>query len=368
MVREGSERLSVIIPTLNEAERLGGLLAALGAQTRPPDEIVVADAGSKDGTRELAERWGARVVRGGMPAAGRNAGARAASGELLLFLDADVLPPPDFIARALAEFNEHGYGVATSLIETLEEDPSMRILAEATNLFLLVVQYFVPHAPGFCILARREVHEATGGFNESAILAEDHDYVQRALRQAPFGVLVTTRIPVSMRRLEKEGLVKLAVKYLWAEMHAVAGKPVYSMPFKYEFGAHAPLGAKRQPRWKIVDIDQLRLQMAGFENPLPRLSAQGSSWLARLAEWERGRFVRERVRLPLDRTDLNRLHRYLSRRLALLVPGEQPEREPVEAFTSLAASNDCIELTDPNWLASQGDEGEGTQPGAERAA
>ena len=69
-------RLSAIIPTLNEAVYLPLLLEALAAQTRPADEIIVADAGSADGTVELACRRGARVVRGGTPAVGRNAGAR----------------------------------------------------------------------------------------------------------------------------------------------------------------------------------------------------------------------------------------------------------------------------------------------------
>ena len=81
--------LSVVIPTLNEEATLPGLLDALGAQSRPPDEIIVADAGSTDGTPELARARGARLVRGGRPGPGRNAGARAAVGDLLLFLCAN---------------------------------------------------------------------------------------------------------------------------------------------------------------------------------------------------------------------------------------------------------------------------------------
>src|SRR5512137_2631089 len=96
--------LSVIIPTLNEAATLPRLLRALQAQTRPPDEIIVADAGSQDGTAEQACSLGAKVIPGGKPGPGRNAGARAAAGDLFLFLDADVLPPPDFMEKLLAEF------------------------------------------------------------------------------------------------------------------------------------------------------------------------------------------------------------------------------------------------------------------------
>src|SRR5574341_89216 len=108
--------LSVIIPTLNEAKTIPTLLDALDAQIRKPDEIIVADAGSTDGTPDVARGRGARVVRGGRPGPGRNAGARAAVGDLLFFLDADVVPRPEFFAKALGEFEVNGYAVATTLV------------------------------------------------------------------------------------------------------------------------------------------------------------------------------------------------------------------------------------------------------------
>lgn len=342
-------RLSVIIPTLNEAVMLPRLLDALQAQTRPPDEIIVADAGSQDGTRELAQARGARVVQGGLPGAGRNAGARVATGDLLLFLDADVLPLPNFIADALKEFTEAGYDVATCLIEPLDDDPADRILTEATNLFLQVVQYLVPHAPGFCILIYHRLHEAIGGFDESAKMAEDHDYVQRAARYGTFGVLTSVRIRVSTRRIEEEGLTKLALKYLWAEMHALAGKPVYSMPFEYKFGAYAPPGRAPPARWKIMDVDWLRQQLGKVENPLQQLSAAGISRLERLVTWNTAESVSERIQLSLDTSDLDRLHRYLLRRLDLLRQTRGSLRKTLKTLQTRSVK-ESIELLDANWL------------------
>ena len=100
--------LTIVIPTLNEAERLPDLLGTLSRQTRRPDQIVVADAGSTDDTRTVAEQHGAQVVDGGKPAAGRNAGARVATGELILFLDADDELDDDFVGSAVDEFEERG--------------------------------------------------------------------------------------------------------------------------------------------------------------------------------------------------------------------------------------------------------------------
>ncbi len=264
------QRLSIIIPTLNEIDYLPGLLDAIDRQTRIPDEIIIADAGSIDGTAQLASARGARVVQGGLPAVGRNAGARAAEGDILLFLDADVRPQADFIACALDEFERKGYDIATCFIAALDENPLDQLLSTGTNLYFRIVQSISPHAPGFCILSKRIAHEKLGGFDESLVISEDIDYARRASQTGYFGFLDTTRIPVSMRRVGKEGLIGLGLKYTWCEMYALAGKPVRYMPFKYEFGAFTPprLNAKLNSgygeavsnRWKKF---RLPLQSAG---------------------------------------------------------------------------------------------------------
>ena len=289
-----------------------------------PDEIIVADAGSKDDTRALAEAAGARVVQGGRPGPGRNAGARAATGDLFLFLDSDVLPGPDFIANALAEFERGGYGVATTLNEPLSDSASDQIIMEATNLYLQVVQHISPHAPGYCIFCRRAIHEAIGGFDEKVKLAEDHDYVQRAAQLGEFGVLTHARIAVSMRRIEKEGLARLAFKYLWCEMYALAGKPIYSTPFEYEFGAFGPAivtagAAAPGASHRLIDIGQLREQLGRFDNPLLRLNTAALARLDRLLQHEEDRAVDawERFQLqPERRPGRQAASRYLHRRRA----------------------------------------------------
>lgn len=308
-------KLSVIIPALNEAAHLPQLLDALKAQTRPPDEIIVADAGSKDGTAELARERGAQVVPGGMPGPGRNAGARAASGEILLFLDADVLPPPEFIALGLAEFEEGGYVVATCPTEALSDDLTDRLIMDATNIYLQIVIPFSPRAPGFCIFARRETHQAIHGFDETLKMSEDHDYVRRASRLGRFGLLGSTRIPVSMRRLEKEGVVGLALKYLWCEMYALAGRPIRSMPFEYEFGAFQPEKAGR--RWHLMNVDDLRARLGQFENPIHSLSSAGLEQMRRLVEFSPFDFAAGRIHPLFERADLDILKDYLRQRLEL---------------------------------------------------
>lgn len=306
--------LSVVIPTLNEAVRLPPLLEALNNQVLKPDEIIVADAGSKDGTPEVARQFGARVVKGGRPGPGRNAGAKASKSDLIFFLDADVMPGPGFLARAVGEFEDKRLVVATTGISPLEEDATNQMIAETTNLYLQVVQGFSPHAPGFCILIRRYVHDEIGGFDEKVKLAEDHDYVQRAAKYGAFEVLSNVHVPVSMRRMEKEGLTKLAFKYLWCEMYALAGKPIYSTPFDYEFGTH---NTKTNKSKHFIDIGQLREQLGHIENPISKLSSTGRDRLESFVDTEWMDKVKDKLQPKWEVPDLDAMQIYLRRRLEL---------------------------------------------------
>lgn len=261
--------LSVIIPTLNEEPYLPGLLDALARQTRVPDEIIVADAGSTDRTVSLAQEYGTKVVAGGRPARGRNAGARAATGDLLLFLDADVLPPPTFVESGISEFEQRQLDVATAMVLPLSDRVSDRVLHSAANSYIRLVRPLSPRAMGVCILMRRWIYLAVGGFNESVVMAEDHDLVKRAGSYGRFGILTGSRIPLSVRRLDEEGVAKLFVKYLWAEAYTFAGRPIYSIPFDYHFGEHAGLGPgqpksphRNLTRWVRLQPTHLREKLS----------------------------------------------------------------------------------------------------------
>src|SRR5207245_6379804 len=92
---DAAPRISVIVPTWNEAKYLPALFESLRRQTVRPDELLVADSGSSDGTAEVARAAGAIVLEGERrgPGEGRNRGAAVAAGDALLFVDADCLLP-----------------------------------------------------------------------------------------------------------------------------------------------------------------------------------------------------------------------------------------------------------------------------------
>jgi glycosyltransferase involved in cell wall biosynthesis len=228
--------LSIIIPTLNEEKYLPLLLASIAEQTYRDFEVIVADAGSRDNTAGIAQASGCKVVKGGMPGVGRNNGARVANGDWLLFLDADVILPPAFLQAVMENISRRRLDVATCAPKPLSGRKTDRVLHSMINFYFKATQAFWPHAPGFCIFAKKPIHDAINGFDERIQFAEDQDYVLRASKIARFRYIKKVRIPVSVRRLEKDGRFVTSLKYLIAEIHLIFVGPIRSDIFKYKFG------------------------------------------------------------------------------------------------------------------------------------
>jgi glycosyltransferase involved in cell wall biosynthesis len=197
--------VSVIIPALNEENTLPRLLDSLKAQDFDSYEIIVADAHSTDQTREIASQYGCRIVDGGLPAAGRNAGAAAAQGDFLFFLDADVVLPQGFIRNVYTEMQDRYFDLATCEIRPLSDYRLDRILHRMMNLAVVLNLRMDPKAFGFCIFVTRRLFRRVDGFDETIYVAEDNDFVKRASSFCNLRYLSSAYIRASIRRFEKEG-------------------------------------------------------------------------------------------------------------------------------------------------------------------
>jgi glycosyltransferase involved in cell wall biosynthesis len=228
-------KISVIIPTYNEEEYLPKLLDCLKAQTMTDYEVIVADADSSDRTPEIAREYGARVVPGGMPAAGRNAGAAAAEGDYFFFFDADVKFSKHFLKRAYEEMQDRFIDVATCETKPLSNVPLDRIMHDFANLYVKMNQTTNPMAPGYCILIHSRLFDRIGGFDEDVKHAEDFDLIRRAAKLRPFRVLESVSVNVSVRRYRKEGRLAFIGHSLAVSWHRTF-KGEITEDFDYEFG------------------------------------------------------------------------------------------------------------------------------------
>ncbi len=165
--------LTVIIPTLNAAAFIPDLVRRVQASLEPGDSIIVVDDGSDDGTLALAQAGGAQVLstphpRCG-PAVARNLGAVHATGDVLVFFDADVMPHPGALARIRAAFAaDPGLD---ALFGSYDNTPTARgFLSQYKNLFHHYVhQHGAEEASTFwtgCGAVRRDVFVRLGGFTD----------------------------------------------------------------------------------------------------------------------------------------------------------------------------------------------------------
>lgn len=183
IVKTDNSKLSVIIPARNEAANLPILLESLSIQTRQPDEIIVIDDVSSDGTAVIAVAFGVKVISTADKPHGWlgkswacQQGAEVATGDLLLFVDADVSLSPDAIARLLATYAD-GDGV-------ISVQPFHRIqrLYENISYFFNLIQIA---ANGVCLPFR---HKNMGLYGPVILISscdyeaiDGHQSVQRSV-------------------------------------------------------------------------------------------------------------------------------------------------------------------------------------------
>ncbi|MCL2128174.1 MAG: glycosyltransferase [Treponema sp.] len=250
--------VSIIIPALNEEKLLPRLLDSIKAQDFTDYEIIIADAHSKDRTREVAAEYGCRVVDGGLPAAGRNAGAAAAQGDILFFLDADVVMPQGFIRNVFNEMQDRYFDLATCEIRPLSDYRLDRVLHRMINLAVILNLRIDPKAFGFCIFVTRRLFRRIGGFDETVFVAEDNDFVKRAAEFCYLHFLSAAYIMVSVRRFEKEGRFAYMKKGIKMNLYRTfRGEIRNGEVVKYEFDSYA--GPEEQEDSDFLDWFEKRL-------------------------------------------------------------------------------------------------------------
>lgn len=193
--------ISFIIPAYNEERELPAALAAIhraAQEAAQPYEIIVVDDDSTDATAALARRAGARVipVRHRQIAAVRNAGARAAEGEIFFFVDADTHIVAAHITGALAQLRAGAAGGGARVVIGDEIPRWGRVLV-----YLFSKAYFAANlGAGAFLFTTRRFFERSGGFDEQYFAGEEI-YFSQALKALGKFALLTTPVITSGRKL-----------------------------------------------------------------------------------------------------------------------------------------------------------------------
>lgn len=182
--------VSFVVPAYNEERLLGTTLDAIHAAARDvalPYEIVVANDASTDATATIARAHGARVVdcEYRQIARVRNAGARASSGDVLIFVDADTLISPAVVRASLAALDRGAVGGGAS-VRVDGQQPWWGPFA----LFAILESMRVMHwAAGCYVYCTRTAFNAAGGFDERLFVAEEIALSRSLQRIGPVVIL-----------------------------------------------------------------------------------------------------------------------------------------------------------------------------------
>lgn len=209
--------VSVIIPTLNEEKYIEQTLKSLRCQDyKGKYEIIVCDGNSKDKTVKIAKKYADKViiVKKKCAAIEKNAGAKVAKGEILLFIDADTIPLYNTISEFAKVFKKNKTVEAACPILPITSNARYFMLYWAANQFMKAsIKTKNPRFFGCCAY-RKNVFERIGGFDEKFNTHEDIDLSKRISK---FGQLIFTDktfVLTSTRRLKTWGPIKSAKNYV----------------------------------------------------------------------------------------------------------------------------------------------------------
>lgn len=205
-------RLSIIIPVLNEAASIAGVLRAVNMLQRDGDEVIVVDGGSDDDTATLVAAFPdvllLQAPRG--RAAQMNAGARLASGEVLWFLHADTVPPPGAANALLAALANTGRDWGHFDVQLADARGLLRVVAPLMNRRARLTGIATGDQGLF---VRRTIFEAVGGFPLIELM-EDVALSRRLKRCGPPACVADT-LRTSSRRWQTRGVLR-TILLMWS--------------------------------------------------------------------------------------------------------------------------------------------------------
>lgn len=221
-------RASVIIPTYNEEKFIERCLTSINLQSldRGQYEIIVVDGYSKDGTRRIARKFADKVILQTSEGVGgaRNDGARMARGEILVFTDADVIVPYNWLEKIISHFNREGVVAVCGPDEPLEAHGKLKAAYRAINAFSrMLYRIGLAGTRGTNTAVKREAFFKAGGYSDYPLC----DDVELGLRLRKLGKIVydeQLKVRMSARRFNKYGILSVLKTWLKGDVLLLLGR------------------------------------------------------------------------------------------------------------------------------------------------
>lgn len=265
---------SVIIPTLNEEKFLPNLLESLARQTDKNFDVTVVDGSSKDKTIAVAKSFTPKLPQlrvivskiASLPLQ-RNLGAKHATGQWLVFVDADSVLMPYFIDRLNVFIQKTSPTWFTTWCLPDSDSVPDAIFTLLTNIYWESMRIIKrPGAPGPLNCIRRDLFQAVGGYDETHAYNEDIEF---GLRLAKHGAILTflreTLYVWSMRRIRREGKIKVMNQYILSMIPILLFKRPFKVMPGYVMGGHL-----YTPKYKPSTVKRLR----SYEKALKRFAKE----------------------------------------------------------------------------------------------
>lgn len=241
------DELSIIIPTLNEEKYLSRALQSIVEQSYQGKlKVVVIDGGSKDNTLKIANEFKDKIKDLIIITTAKgishqsNIGSTKAKYKFLMFLDADIYLPKNFLSKITKKINPNENFLGQPMLLPMDGNFMDYLYVFVAYLVIILMSFFKPIVAGMCFLTTQENHQKINGFNEKVVYAEDIDYGFRSVKNnAKYHLYFNCYLFASTRRGKQIGRTKLSLTWIrWYFDYFMHGPLTDESRYNYPFGNH----------------------------------------------------------------------------------------------------------------------------------
>lgn len=237
---------SIIIPTLNEEGYISKILTDIANQSKKNYEVIVIDGKSKDKTKLIIESFKNKInlrfleIKKPNLSRQKNIGGKEATGEYLVFFDADMSIKPSFIGIAEKRIKKNKGLVFLPYVypEEKKEFSEINFVFPIINTLVELSQTInKPFSSGPSMIWERNTFNLIGGFDD--LFGEDHNIIRKAYH---WGIkakcLPSLKVNFSLRRMKKQGRLDLVYHFIRSHIYLLFNDKLKERLFKYEMGGH----------------------------------------------------------------------------------------------------------------------------------